>query len=128
MTFISHMSEKCPRISPWKALLVFSASLVLLLSSASVFAQLNLGRILGTVYDQTGAVVPGATVTVLDVDRGVSHPLISDGAGQFSASSLTPGTYTVKAEAKGFKKIDRENVVVGVGQDVRVDLTLQPGE
>ena len=93
-----------------------------------VLAQVNLGRILGAVTDQTGGVIVGAMVTVTDVDRGVSHPLVTDGAGEYSASSLLPGTYTVRAETKGFKTFERQNVVVGVGQDIRVDLALQPGE
>jgi hypothetical protein len=91
-------------------------------------AQLNLGRILGAVTDQTGGAVPGATVTVLDVARGVSRTLTTDAAGEYSASSLTPGMYSVRAEAKGFKIIDRQNILLEVGQDLRVDLTLQPGE
>ena len=47
---------------------------------------------------------------------------------RFNAPSLTPGAYTVRAEAKGFQTTERQNVVVGVGQELRIDLTLQPGE
>ena len=72
--------------------------------------------------------IVGATVTVTDVQRGVSRTLTTDEAGQYSAPSLTPGAYGVRAEAKGFKVLDRTGIEVGVGQDVRVDLTLQPGE
>jgi hypothetical protein len=54
--------------------------------------------------------------------------LTTDSAGGFSASSLVPSTYTVKVEFKGFKTIERQNVEVGVGQEVRLDLTLQPGD
>jgi hypothetical protein len=92
------------------------------------FAQLNYGRIFGAVSDPSGASIMGATVTILDVERGVSRPLATDAAGEYSAPSLIPGTYTVRAEFKGFKTIDRTDVVVGVGQDVRVDLSLQPGD
>jgi hypothetical protein len=45
-----------------------------------------------------------------------------------TAPNLTPGTYTVRAEAKGFKKLERQNVVIQVGQEIRVDLTVQPGQ
>jgi hypothetical protein len=92
------------------------------------FGQLNYGRIFGAVTDQTGGVVAGAVVTVVDVARGINHPLTTDGAGEYSASSLLPGTYTVRAEAKGFKISERQNIAVAVGQDLRVDLTLQTGE
>jgi hypothetical protein len=54
--------------------------------------------------------------------------LISDGAGLYDASSIIPGTYTVRAEAKGFKIEEHTSIEVGVGKEVRVDLTLQPGE
>jgi len=67
-------------------------------------------------------------VTVTDVARGVARSLTTDGAGQYVATSLNPGTYTVRAEVKGFKAEDHSGVLVEVGEDVRVDLTLQPGE
>jgi hypothetical protein len=92
------------------------------------FSQGSSGRILGTITDQTGGVVAGATVTVLDVDRGTSRVLTTDDAGAYNAPNLTPGNYTVRAEAKGFKRIERQSVVVEVGREYRVDLTLQPGE
>ena len=93
-----------------------------------IAAQLNLGRIFGGITDESGGAIVDATVTVLDVQRGISRPLVTDSAGQYSAPSLQPGTYTVRVEAKGFKTIDRSDIAVGVGQDIRIDLTLQPGE
>ena len=72
--------------------------------------------------------VVGAKVTVIDVERGVSRPLVTDSAGQYTAPSLTPGQYTVRAEATGFKTVEQAGVTVGVGQALRVDLQLQPGE
>ena len=53
---------------------------------------------------------------------------MTDSAGAYSAPNLTPGTYTVHVEFAGFKLIDRQDVAVGVGQDIRVDASLQPGE
>ena len=102
-------------------------AVVLLLCAFPAWPQLNLGRILGAITDPSGASVAGATVTVIDVERGVSRPLTADAAGEYSAPSLTPGTYTVRAEFKGFRTTERTDIIVGVGQDVRVDLTLQPG-
>jgi Carboxypeptidase regulatory-like domain/TonB dependent receptor len=99
-----------------------------LLFCVPVFAQLNLGRLYGGVTDQTGGAVAGTLVTVTDVERGVSRALTADTSGEYNAPSLTPGTYTVRAEAKGFQTIQRENVIVGVGQEIRVDLTLRTGE
>src|SRR3989475_11433614 len=104
------------------------ATLGVLLFSSPLFSQANSGRILGTVMDQTGGVISGATVTIIDKDRGVARTLITDDAGEYNAPTLIPGTYTVRVEANGFKKLERQNVVVEVGKDVRVDVTVQPGE
>ena len=101
--------------------------LAVALFAPQVLPQLNLGRILGAITDASGASIAGATVTVIDVQRGVSRPLTADAAGEYSAPSLTPGTYTVRAEFKGFRTTERTDIIVGVGQDVRVDLSLQPG-
>src|SRR5690348_466325 len=111
-----------------KAIPMLSATLGVLLFSLPLFSQGNLGRILGTVTDQTGGVVSGATVTIIDKDRGVARTLTSDDAGEYNAPSLIPGTYIVRAEAKGFKRLERQNVVLEVGKEIRVDLTVQPGE
>ncbi len=108
--------------------LLAGLALVALLLSAPAFSQVNLGRIGGTVTDQTGGAILGATVTVTDVERGVTRTLATDSTGSYAAPNLTPGTYTVRAEFKGFKSIDRQDVAVQVGQDVRIDLSLQPGE
>jgi len=111
-----------------KTLHVLATTLAVLLFSVSLFAQGNFGRILGIVTDQSGGVISGATVTVLDTQRGVARTLTTDQAGEYSAPTLIPGAYTVRAEAKGFKTIERQNVVLEVGKEVRVDLTVQPGE
>jgi len=100
---------------------------VLLLCSPA-FSQGSTGRILGTVTDQSGGVVAGATISVVDTARGLTRTLTTDDAGEYSAPNLIPGNYTVRAEAKGFKKIERQNVGIQVGQEIRVDLTVQPGE
>src|SRR5712691_4719404 len=104
------------------------AILGVLLFSLALFAQGNFGRIMGTVTDQTGAVLTGATVTVIDTQRGPARTLNTDSAREYNAPNLIPGTYTVRVEAKGFKALNRENIALEVGKEVRVDLTPQPGE
>ncbi len=99
-----------------------------LLICVPAFSQSSTGRILGTITDQSGGVIAGATVTVTDVDRGVTRTLTTDAAGEYNAPQLSPGTYKVRAEAKGFKSIERQNIALEVGREPRVDLTLQPGE
>src|SRR5258706_10560455 len=110
-----------------KVLHVLGAMLGMLLRCVSAFSQGSNGHIVGTVTDANGGAVTGATVTILDVQRGTSRPLTTDESGAYNAPNLTPGTYKVRAEFKGFKTTERQNIVLEVGQEVRVDLTLQPG-
>src|SRR3989454_4797989 len=107
---------------------LFSTTLVVLFFSFALLAQGNFGRILGSVKDSTGAVIPGATVSIIDKDRGPARTLTTEEAGLYNAPNLIPGTYTVRAELPGFKRLDRENVVVEVGSEIRVDLTIEPGQ
>ena len=62
------------------------------------------------------------------MDRGTSRPLTTDESGAFNAPNLLPGNYKVRAESKGFKTTERQSIVLEVGQELRVDLALQPGE
>lgn len=117
------------RNSLWSKLSQFVvASMASLIICVPLFSQGSQGAIQGGVFDQSGGAIAGATVTVVDVARGVSRTLIADDAGQFVAVSLNPGTYTVRAEAKGFRTVEHSSVLVEVGQTVRVDMVLQPGE
>src|SRR6266853_4337899 len=100
----------------------------ILLLSASLSAQSNQGRIQGTVRDQSGGTIAGATVTVTDVLKGVSRTLTTDEAGEYSAPNLDPSTYRVRVEYKGFRTFERQGLDVGVGQEAKIDITLQPGE
>ncbi len=93
----------------------------------AVRAQGSEGRITGNIVDQSGAAVPGAKVTITDSDRGVTRTLTSDAAGAYAAPSLTPGNYAIRVEFMGFRAVDRKDLVLGVGQELRIDLTLQPG-
>jgi hypothetical protein len=116
-----------PRIE-MRALCAVGVGIVFLLVCLPMFGQTDRGRILGNVHDSTGAVIVGAKVTITDVQRGVSRNLVTDSAGSFSAPGLTPGTYEVRVESEGFKAEQRQNILLEVGQDVRVDVGLQPGQ
>src|SRR5947209_1296323 len=106
----------------------FVLSLVVLLACSPAFSQGNAGRILGAITDQTGGSMSGATVTIIDTQRNTTRTLTADDSGEYSAPNLLPSTYTIRAEAKGFKTAERTNILLEVNQDLRVDLTLQPGE
>ena len=107
---------------------LFFVTCALLLLPISVLAQSTAGRILGTLTDQSGAAVAGATVIVTDTQRGTSRRLTTDDTGSFVVPDLQPGTYRIRAEAKGFKTVERPNVVIEVATDVRSDFMMQPGQ
>src|SRR5712664_1535485 len=111
-----------------KVLHALGATLGMLLLCVSAFSQGSSGHIVGTVTDANGGAVTGATVTILDTQRGTSRPLTTDESGAYNAPNLTPGAYKVRVEFKGFKTTERQNIMLEVGQELRVDLSLQPGE
>ena len=93
-----------------KAVQLLGGLFAVLLLCLPAFSQGSFGRILGTVTDQSGGVVVGATVTVIDTERGITRTLTTDDAGAYNAPNLTAGNYTVRVEAKGFKRIERQGV------------------
>jgi len=76
---------------------VFAAIVAVFLISFPLFSQGSAGRILGSITDQSGGVIANATVTVSDVQRGVTRTLITDPSGEYVAPDLQPGRYTVRA-------------------------------
>ena len=92
------------------------------------FSQTSTGRILGVVTDQSGGTVAGAPVDVTNVQTGVVRNLTTDQAGEYVAPNLVPGTYAVRVAAKGFKTMERRDILLEIDKDIRVDLQLSPGE
>src|SRR5260370_39115277 len=92
------------------------ATLGVLLFSVPLFSQGSFGRLLGAVTDQTGGVISGATVTIVDKDRGVARTLTTDDAGENTAPNLTPATSIVRIEPNGFKKLNRHNSLLSLGK------------
>src|SRR5258707_12673024 len=90
-----------------KVLHVLGAMLGMLLLCVSAFSQGSNGRIDGTVTAANGRAVTGATVTVLDVQRGTMRPLTTDESRAYNAPNLTPGTYKVRANLTSFKTTER---------------------
>ena len=108
------------------AALLLTAIIALFVPTVS--SQTANGRIQGSVRDQTDAALGGATVTVTDTQRGVSRALTTDASGEYNAPNLVPGVYAVRAEAKGFKTVERRGIGVEVARELRVDMVLQPGD
>ena len=121
----------CIRVTGWlgtkRAAVALGAGLSLFLASGPLFPQTNLGRITGSVRDQTGGAMVGVTVSVTDADRGLERTTTTDSAGQYAFPGLLPGRKSIKAEAAGFKVFEQSGIVLEVAQDARLDIEMQPG-
>ena len=94
-------------------------------SLRSALAQETTGTLTGHVVDAQGLAVPGASVTISG-GQGVKSATC-DAQGRFSVPFLTPGTYTVRAESKGFAPAEQKNITVSIGKPVDVSLKLDVG-
>ena len=91
------------------------------------FAQTNRGGISGTVFDKTGAVVPGAVVTITNVGTNRSQRLTTSEEGAYTATALEPVVYSITVEAQGFKKSAVNSIKVDTAVTTTVNITLEPG-
>jgi carboxypeptidase family protein len=99
----------------------FACSLV----SAPLFGQAT-GSLLGTVTDSTGAVVPGATVTVTSQGTAASRETKTDDTGHFRLPLLPIGTYSISVSAQGLKTVEQKDIVLQVDENRELDFTLPP--
>src|SRR3954452_6475541 len=102
---------------------------VLLFLALSVVAssQTYLGRILGTVTDNSNAIVTKAKVSIVNVGTSATRNLETNEAGEYVAPNLAPGDYKVIVDAAGFKKVERTGIHLEVAKDARIDFQLQAG-
>jgi len=99
-----------------------------MLNGRAAYAQLDQGTINGTVKDTSGAVIPGADVTLTDADTGLALHRKTNGSGLYVFSPVKIGHYTVSAGAKGFRTTVQQKIELNMQQKLDVSLTLQPGE
>lgn len=100
---------------------------VVVICSLAAFAQSNQGGISGTVVDQNGAVVPGATVKITNLGTQKAITLTTSESGVFSIRTLEPVTYSVRVEMNGFKQAIMERVKVDTATVASVNITLETG-
>jgi hypothetical protein len=103
------------------------ALVILIASSACALAQLGTGTILGTVKDATGAVLPGVSVTLRNVDTGATRTAVTSEAGAYRIPALTVGRYDITAELQGFNTSVQRGVDLEVAQEAAVNFTLAVG-
>lgn len=113
------------RQSAWGALV--AALAVLLLATAPNRAQEVSASITGVITDSSGAVVLGAKVSAKDVDRGTAYETTTNQSGVYLFPRIMPGKYEVRIEAKGFKTVLRQDIVLEVNQRARIDAVLEVG-
>jgi len=104
--------------------LLFAAGL----TAVPAHGQVLYGSLVGTVTDQTGAVVPGATISVTETQTGTTREDKSDGSGRFSIANLTPGTYSIKVVANGFRGVEQSNFAITPNVIGRIDFHLEIGQ
>lgn len=102
-------------------------ALIVFLSCGIAHAQFDNGSITGTLRDTSGAVVPGATVTIRNIATGVTTTLTTNQDGTYQALALIPGTYSVEASAKGFGSSKNPSVDVHVKTRAQVDFEMRAG-
>jgi hypothetical protein len=103
------------------------AALFLLASIGECLAQVTTARFYGIVTDPSGAVVPGATVTLTNQDTGAATTKTTDAAGEFMFDFVRVGKYTLGIEARGFKTFQSSDIELGAAQSVRQTFALEIG-
>jgi carboxypeptidase family protein len=97
------------------------------LFAALVSAQSERGTITGTIHDQSGALIPGASVTITNMATNVAVHVTSNDSGEFTVPNLAPGSYLVRVEKQGFRPSEERGLSLDAAQSVRADATLQLG-
>lgn len=96
-------------------------------SAMQLLAQGDRGEITGSVTDASGAVVPGAGITIVEVSTNSSYKTVTSSTGDYAVPNLPVGAYQVKADVQGFKTFIADGVVVSAGGQARVDIKLTVG-
>jgi hypothetical protein len=101
---------------------IVAVAALLLLAGVPAFAQLQTGNLYGTVRDDQGAALPGVTMTLSG--GGAPQVQVTNAQGQFRFLSLAPGSYSLKAELEGFSTLDYPNIVINVGRNTTIEVTM----
>lgn len=105
----------------------FLAVLLMTLSPAAAYGQVLKGQILGTILDQSGAIVPAVKITITETRTNVQRSGETNDAGNYFFVNLDPGLYTVEAEKAGFSKSLRSGIELQPNSTARVNFELSPG-
>ncbi|MBI2821475.1 MAG: TonB-dependent receptor [Acidobacteria bacterium] len=106
---------------------IFVCVALLYALSSGLMAQTITAGIEGTVTDQSGAILPGVTVTARNLETGLTRAVVSDDRGFYRAPSLPLGPYEIKAELPGFQTVFRRGVTLTLGQAAVVNMAMSVG-
>jgi hypothetical protein len=90
-------------------------------------AQTPSASVVGRVTDPSGAVIPGVTIRITNVETNISHPVSTNETGDYTAPFLTPGRYTLEASSNGFKGFKHSEFQLAVDQILRLDIPMEVG-
>src|SRR5262245_10081645 len=107
---------------------VFLLTTALIASPAIMLGQTVTATLTGNVSDQSGAVVPGATVKAVNQGTQIEYTAEANGAGVYTIPFLPVGTYVVSAEMTGFKKVVTNPIKLEVNQTAKLDVKLELGQ
>src|SRR5215831_9256227 len=102
--------------------------IAVILSGHPVSAQVSTGTILGVVQDPSGAVIPGVSVAVKNLDTGIVRTVTTDEGGRYTAPNLSSGNYEVEGQLAGFQTEVRTGISLSVGREAVVNLALKVGQ
>src|SRR6266545_2665954 len=105
---------------------VLSVSALILLTSASAWAQAT-AQMSGTVRDDSGAVLPGVTVTVTQTDTGLTRSVVTEGSGSYVIPNLPTGPYKLEVSLQGFRTYVQTGIVLQVGGTPTLNVALAVG-
>jgi len=106
---------------------VFVLALLGVALTTSAVAQILYGSLVGTIQDQSGALVPRAEVTITNTATGAARRTTTDSAGRYSIPNVLAGSYNLTVTAPGFRTAVREGVEISINTVTRVDATLELG-
>ncbi len=107
---------------------LWKIALLCLLLPALIYGQSTFGTILGSVTDESGAVIPGAKIVITNQGENTTRELVTDAQGNFEAQNLKAGVYSITAENAGFKTFKAVDLQLAARQVLRVNAALQVGQ
>jgi len=107
---------------------VLFMGVVFFAATSGIFAQRDLGTLVGTVTDSSGGVVVGARVVITEAATGLVYEMQTNNAGEFVRPALKPSTYSITVSAAGFKKAEQQSVLLTAGERVAVNINLTVGD